>query len=123
MSNMSEREIRQVLAELYDSPEQARLVAEDIGLQLAKIAYSPIMDIYWHNIWREARLQNKELKLIESVLHDYPHHEKIAQIRHQIIQQRKQRLPDKTDTQTVPQQSPSDKLEQQSEPKALDDQL
>lgn len=120
MPNMSERDIRQVLAELYYIPEQARLVAEDIGLQLAKIAYSPIMEVYWHNIWRETKLQYKELDLIERVQKDYPRDERIIQIRIQIIFQQRHSQPD---TQMIPQQNPSDKLEQPGKPKAFDGQL
>ncbi|HWS83903.1 MAG TPA: toll/interleukin-1 receptor domain-containing protein [Ktedonobacteraceae bacterium] len=123
MSNMSEREIRKILVELCNSHDKANLVASDTGLQLERIGYSPVMEVYWHNIWREARLQHKELKLIEIVLLDYSSNGELAQIREQIIQQQKQSLSGEIGTWTTLPQNQSNSAKQQSKPKVLDDQI
>jgi len=93
MHNIDTPEIRRVLAKLYDGPDRAKLVAEDIGLQLARISFSYPMEICWSNIWREAKLQHQELNLIDRALVDYPKDEQLTLIRHQIIEQQEQSPP------------------------------
>ena len=80
MSKIDERYIRQTLADLYDNHEKAKLVASDIKLQPKRIDYAPSMDVYWGNIWKEAKNQHKECKLIERVKKDYDEDERIIQI-------------------------------------------
>ncbi|HWS83904.1 MAG TPA: ATP-binding protein [Ktedonobacteraceae bacterium] len=86
MHNISEPEIRRTLATLYDTTDKAKLVAEDISLPLARIPFAHSMEVCWSNIWKEAKLQHKELNLIDRVLLDYSSDEKLAHIRDQIIQ-------------------------------------
>src|SRR5947209_17222876 len=89
MHNISDREIRKVLAKLYDNPGQARMIVEHIHLRWATIPLSLTMDEYWSNIWRETKLQHKELELIERVREDYLRNREIDEIYEQIIKKSK----------------------------------
>ncbi|HEY4036169.1 MAG TPA: effector-associated domain EAD1-containing protein [Ktedonobacteraceae bacterium] len=92
MQNMSESKIIKVLAYLYDNPDQAKMIARAIGLELSRIAFSHSMEICWSNIWRETELQHKEHDLINSALDDFPKNTKLAQIRDQLIQPRSDQM-------------------------------
>src|SRR6266571_1155222 len=85
MYNIDQREIRKELAELYNNMEDAQIVAKDIDLQLARITISLKIEVYWSNIWDEAKKQHKELKLINRALLDYPDNKKLIRIHDQII--------------------------------------
>src|SRR2546423_14314280 len=99
MQNITNYQIRHVLAELYPNYAQAELVARDSNLQLRRIAHSPVMEIYWENIWREANFQHKGLDLIRRVQMDFPRDDRIAQIHAHITHIQTQRLPP---TQSLP---------------------
>src|SRR5258708_25605313 len=94
MSNMSDRKIIQVFAELYNTHERAKIIAQFAGLRTARIPYSPELEIYWFNIWTEAKLQHKELELVKIAQEDYQRDERIIRIFEQIILQRRQSLLD-----------------------------
>ncbi|HEY4036170.1 MAG TPA: toll/interleukin-1 receptor domain-containing protein [Ktedonobacteraceae bacterium] len=123
MHNINELEIRRLLANLYDNLDQAKLVAGDIGLPLLRISFSHPMEVCWSNIWREAKLQHKELNLIDRALLDFSNDKELAQIRDQLIQQQNVSLSGKIDTRTIPPQSQLDKVERRSEPQAIDNQI
>jgi hypothetical protein len=123
MHTISELEIRRTLATLYNNLDQAKLVAGDIGLQLIRISFSYPMEVCWSNIWREAKLQHKELHLIDRALLDYSSNENLVQIRDQLTQQRRQNLSGTIDTLTTPIRNQSGKVEQRCDANTPDDQL
>src|SRR2546429_2755677 len=66
------KKIRRILAGLYNNMDQAKMIARDIGLNLERVPSSPIMEVYWSNIYEEAIHQNKKADLIKRVQEDYP---------------------------------------------------
>jgi len=61
----------QVLANLYDTEEQARIVAKDAGLDLTRIPLHGSAQIIWNAIVTEAHKQKAVQALVQRALVDY----------------------------------------------------
>lgn len=61
----------QVLANLYDTEAQARIVAKDAGLDLTRIPFNGSAQIVWDAIITEAHKQNKVQALVERARVDF----------------------------------------------------
>src|ERR1041385_5292521 len=95
MCNIDTPEIRELLAQLYNSIGLAQIIAQDAGLSLSTINFGPTMIECWSNILKEAERRNKELNLIRRTLKDFPDNNKLIQIQIEL------QLPEQ-DTQTNP---------------------
>ncbi|OQA40157.1 MAG: hypothetical protein BWY52_02935 [Chloroflexi bacterium ADurb.Bin325] len=62
----------QILANLYGTEAEARLVAKDAGLDLTRISFSGSAQVIWDAIVAEAHKQNKAPALIERARVDFP---------------------------------------------------
>jgi hypothetical protein len=60
------------LADLYDREDLARIVAQGVGLNLARISFDGRMLTTWHAIVEEAVKQDKLVELIERARTEYP---------------------------------------------------
>ena len=63
--------LRPVLADLYPTEDDSRLVVADAGIAPQRITFSPKADTNWHAILEEARRQEKLDALLERVKLDY----------------------------------------------------
>lgn len=68
---LTEREVRERLTSLHD-PADAKIVARDVGLRLAKINFAQQADRVWDQVVDEARKNGLIEKLIERSAQDYP---------------------------------------------------
>ncbi len=62
----------QVLANLYDTEAQARIVAKDAGLDLTRIPLSGSAQIFWDAIVTEAHKQNCMEALVQQARSEFP---------------------------------------------------
>lgn len=72
--------LRETLARLYTSPVEARRVAEDAGLDPARIAFDPIPINTWYLILNDAaRRPGKVDDIVRVALSDYPDNDALQQ--------------------------------------------
>jgi hypothetical protein len=70
--------LRDVLAGLYPTVQDARRVVGDAGLNPAFIAFDPKAINNWFNILKEAQKHSRVRSIIEVAHHDYPENEWLA---------------------------------------------
>ncbi len=70
--------LRDVLAGLYPTVQDARRVVEDAGLNPAFIAFNPKAVNNWFNILREAKKHHKVPEIIQVAYEEYPENEWLA---------------------------------------------
>lgn len=65
-------ELRDTLATLFDTEAECRILAKEAGLNIARIAFSPKMQITWFSILEEAEKQGQIAQVIEVARQYYP---------------------------------------------------
>jgi V8-like Glu-specific endopeptidase len=73
--------LRTILANLYPTAADARLIAKDAGLEPAQIALSDKSVTTWFNILQNANGRKKVDAVIARALEDYPENEQLQQAR------------------------------------------
>ena len=66
--------LQAVLAELYTDRQSAERLANEAGLDVTRVAWSPRMDDTWHSLVEEARMQHRLYDLAAIALREYPRH-------------------------------------------------
>lgn len=74
------RELRAVLASLYDDPRDAIRLATDAGISRARVDFSGPAQIVWFNLLEEASRSSRVTALIEAARSEYPQHPALARL-------------------------------------------
>src|SRR5262245_31162640 len=75
--------LRPVIANLYPTASDARIVVSDVELNPAKIAFTDKSDLTWFNILDHADRRDKVHEIINRALQDFPENEQLKSAREQ----------------------------------------
>lgn len=75
------RDLRVELTALCDENRRIRLLAEDVGLASSRMNFEGAAQEVWHEVIREAHRSSRLLALIDRVLGDYSHVERLRALR------------------------------------------
>lgn len=87
-------DLNSVLAELYESPQDARRLADRIGLRTAHIAFESSTPLqFWYSMIGQAKLQGKLGALVFAAYQEYPEHRQLNYHMEEILKAEIQPLP------------------------------
>lgn len=69
------RALRDVLADLYGSPSDARRIADDVGLRRRAIDFSGSAESFWHAVLGEALASGQVEDVVGRAIDEYPGHQ------------------------------------------------